>query len=125
MLLKLLLLALAGSLGTLARYGMTLGIHRIFGPGFPWGTLLVNVLGCGLFGLVWAATEEAGARTAEIRLIVLAGFMGAFTTFSTFAFDTGQYLSRGEWLHAGANLALSNLVGIAALLAGLWLGNRL
>jgi CrcB protein len=119
---KLAWLAGAGALGTLARYGVGGVIQRAFGGAFPWGTLVVNALGCLLFGLVWALAEERLVISGETRLILLVGFMGAFTTFSTFAFETGAMLRDAEWSFALANVLSENVLGIACFFAGLALG---
>src|SRR2546422_383232 len=110
---KLVLLAFAGALGTLARYGLSGLAYRWWGESFPWGTLAVNLLGCFLFGLVWTLGEERLIISGETRLIVLTGFMGAFTTFSTFAFETTESLRDGEWWLAVANFAAQNVLGFA------------
>ncbi len=115
---KLLWIALAGALGTLARYGLGGLMHRLLPWPFPWGTLTVNLVGSFLFGLVWAVAVERTMISADLRIIVLAGFMGAFTTFSTFMFETGELLRNSQWLLAVGNLALQNVVGLAAVLAG-------
>ena len=83
-----------------------------------WGTIAVNILGSFLFGLVWALAQERSIISAEARIIVLAGFMGAFTTFSTFMFETGELLRDSQWALAFGNLALQNVVGLAAVFAG-------
>ena len=119
MLYKLVMIALAGAVGTLARYGLGGLVQRAAGGFFPWGTLAVNVAGCFLFGLVWALAEERFLISGEVRTIVLVGFMGAFTTFSTFAFETGEMLRNAEYLMAGANLLAQNVLGIAGLMLGL------
>ncbi|MBU1274724.1 MAG: fluoride efflux transporter CrcB [Proteobacteria bacterium] len=115
---KLLLIALAGSLGTLARYGLGGLVHRLLPWPFPWGTLTVNLLGSFLFGLVWSLAQERFIISAEARIIILAGFMGAFTTFSTFMFETGELLRDSQWALAAGNLLLQNLVGLVAVFAG-------
>lgn len=115
---KLLLIALAGSLGTLARYGLGGLVHRLVPWPFPWGTITVNVLGSFLFGLVWALADERAIISGETRIIILAGFMGAFTTFSTFMFETGELLRSSQWALAAGNLVVQNLVGLAAVFAG-------
>jgi CrcB protein len=125
MLRTLALLAAAGALGTLARYGLGGVVQRILGGGFPWGTLCVNLMGCLLFGLVWPLAEEQVRISPESRRIILIGFMGAFTTFSTFAFETGQMVRDSEWMMAAANVAASNVLGIAALMLGMALGRML
>lgn len=116
---KIVLIALAGSLGTLARYGLGSLVHRLFGAVFPWGTVSVNMLGSFLFGLVWTLAAERMAISAEARIVILTGFMGAFTTFSTFMFETGELIRGGQWLLAGGNLLLQNIVGLAAVFGGI------
>ncbi len=119
---KFLWLALAGALGTLTRYGLAGFVHRINGVSFPWGTLTVNVAGCFLAGLLWTLFESRWTVSGEVRLIVLVGFMGAFTTFSAFILETGELMRSSEWLFAAANLVLQNGVGLAALYTGAALG---
>ncbi len=119
---RLVLLAVAGAAGTLARYGLHTLVHRFVSTEFPWGTLLVNAVGCLLFGLVWALAEERVLVSAATRLILLAGFMGAFTTFSSFAFETGYLLHQSKYLLAAGNLLVQNTLGIALVFAGIALG---
>ena len=122
---KLALLAVAGAAGTLARYGLSGLVQRLLPTGFPWGTFVVNGLGCLLFGIVWALAEERLVIGGLTRLVLLVGFMGAFTTFSTFAFETGQMLDGAQWLMAAANVLAQNVLGIALVLAGIALGRLL
>lgn len=122
---KLLLIAAAGGAGTLARYALSLAVQRSAPGVFPWGTLAVNVAGCLLFGVVWALAEDRMAIGGETRAVLLIGFMGAFTTFSSFAFETAQLMRDGEWALAAANAAAQNLCGIAALVLGWWAGRAL
>jgi CrcB protein len=119
---KLLLLALAGGFGALARYGLAGLVQRWGGVEFPWGTLVVNVAGCFLFGVVWAIAAERMAISPELRVIVLTGFLGSFTTFATFMSETYQLLASSEWLPALGNLALTNIVGLGVFLLGLTVG---
>ncbi len=119
MLQKLILIALAGGLGTLARYGLAGLVQRWAGAGFPWGTVAVNAIGCFLFGIIWALGSGRLALSPEVRVIVLVGFMGAFTTFSTYVSETGQMLANSQWLLAGGNIMLQNVVGLALFFAGL------
>ncbi|KAA3606106.1 MAG: fluoride efflux transporter CrcB [Planctomycetota bacterium] len=118
-------LAVAGGLGTLARYGLTQFVQRLHEPGFPWGTLLVNLLGCFAFALIWALAERHFQESAELRLVVLVGFMGAFTTYSTFTFQTGELIAEKQYAAALANVAIHNLAGLLALFAGLAAGTKL
>jgi CrcB protein len=122
---SLLLLAAAGGLGTLARYGLTEWLSRWGQGGFPWGTLVVNALGCLLFGLTVAVLEARFELSPQVRLLVLTGFMGAFTTFSTFAFETAHLARQTAWWPAVANLVAHNGMGLAMAVVGLMLGQRL
>src|SRR5262249_12589269 len=119
---KLAWLAPGGAAGTLARYGLGVLVPRWWGSSFPWGTLVVNALGCFLFGLVWALAERRLALGDEARVIVLTGFVGAFTTFSTFAFETGQLLRGQQGLYAGANVAAQLVLGLGCLSLGAAVG---
>lgn len=120
---KLLWIALAGALGTLCRYGLGGLVHNYASRVFPWGTVVVNVLGCLAFGLLseWMLRREW--VTGEMRMVVLVGFLGGFTTFSSFMFETGQLMQDEEWLLACGNLLLQNLGGLIALFLGLKLGS--
>jgi len=119
---KLLLIALAGALGSLCRYGLGGVVQRLGGADFPWATLAVNLLGCFLFGAVWTAATERGLLGAETRLIILTGFMGAFTTFSTFGFETVQLARDGQWLLAGTNVLVQVVLGAIGVLLGFGAG---
>lgn len=116
---KLLLLAIAGALGTLARYGLAGLTQRLTRAYLPWGTLAVNVLGCFLAGLLWALFESRWPVSGETRAIVLVGFMGAFTTFSAWILETGELVRATEWGFAALNLSLHIVLGFAALYVGM------
>ena len=122
---KILLLALAGAAGTLARYWLSGAVQKAFGFDFPWGTWAVNVFGCLLFGLVWVLSEERFLLSGQSRLIILVGFMGAFTTFSTYIFESSQLGLEGQWLFVAANLLGQNLAGCAGLFLGMFLGRAI
>lgn len=119
---KICLLALAGACGTLARYGLAGAVHRWVGDGFPWGTVVVNVLGCLLFGIVWAVGGERSLISPEARLAILTGFMGAFTTFSTFIAESSHLLTGTQLLMGITNIALQLTAGTGGFLLGLGLG---
>ena len=121
-------LSVAGAAGTLARVALSAWIQRSHSTPAPLGTAVVNVLGCALFGLVVTLFEAplfAGAseqQLSEWRLIVLSGFLGGFTTFSAYTFETLRLLERGQSVLAFANLGLQNALGLLGLWAGLQLG---
>ncbi len=119
---KILLICLAGALGTLARYWLSGAVYGIFGRDFPWGTSAVNILGCFLFGLVWVLSEERGILSAQARIVILVGFMGAFTTFSTFIFESAELARTSEWLRLGLNMLGQSIVGFAACSFGMVCG---
>lgn len=118
-LMKLACLGLAGAAGTLARFGISELVKRNFASTLPWGTWAVNIAGCFFFGLVWVLAEERELVSSEFRLVALVGFMGAFTTFSTYMFESVDLLRAGAVVHALANVIGQNLVGLAAVLAGM------
>lgn len=115
----------AGALGALARYSLTGLVQRLLGSSFPWGTFVVNVLGSFLFGLIWSLAEGRLTLTPQTRTIVLTGFMGAFTTFSTFMFETGGLMRDAQWTLAFGNVALQVIVGLVCLFVGLAVGQQL
>jgi CrcB protein len=119
------LLAVTGAVGTLARYWVGGVVQRLCGESFPWGTLVINVTGCLLFGIVWMLAESRQLIGPQTRVVALTGFMGAYTTFSTFAFETTQMLVDSEWFRALGNLALQNILGLAAILLGFAIGRYL
>jgi CrcB protein len=112
-------LAGAGALGTIARFWISRLVQELHGGTFPAGTLVVNALGCFSFGLVWSLAAERLAVGPETRVVALVGFLGAFTTFSSFAFETVEMLRAERWWLAGVNLAAHNLLGIALLMLGI------
>ena len=122
MLQKLIYLSVAGACGTLARYGLAGLVQRVAGASFPWGTASVNGLGCLLFGVIWTLTSERFAGGAEVRIILLTGFMGAFTTFSTFVAESGHLFADGQHWYGLGNILLQNGVGLVLFFLGMALG---
>ncbi|MEW5826511.1 MAG: CrcB family protein [Candidatus Bipolaricaulota bacterium] len=122
---KLLLLGIAGALGTLSRYALGGIVQRIAGGSFPWGTLAVNGLGCLLFGLFWACATERFAVGHEVRTVILVGFLGAFTTFSSFVAEFGQMALGAEWLRGAAYVLAQNVLGFASFFVGMAVGRAL
>lgn len=128
---NLLLVAVGGALGASTRYGVSLAAGRLFGLAFPWGTLLVNLAGCFVMGLVgqWllnlepqlVATNPSAndlARASSIRHLFAIGFLGGLTTFSAFGWDTFRQLETGRPTIALANMAANLLLSLIAVWAG-------
>lgn len=129
MALKLVLLAGAGALGTLARYGCAVFVEHRVTHTFPWHTLAINTAGCFLFGLIFemffSRIEQQTGWHADARVIVLTGFMGAFTTFSTFAFETNALLRESQYTLAALNVFAQNTLGIVFVILGVLLAKTL
>lgn len=115
----LLLVALGGALGSVARYKLSgLVLHQVPDWRFPAGTFAVNVIGCLVAGILAALAEKHDIFTAEARLLLFTGILGGFTTFSAFGLETIHLVKRGETLVAASYVLLSVAVGLGAL----WLG---
>lgn len=121
---NLAIIAAGGAVGAVLRYVVSVGIHRMAGTGFPWGTLTVNLLGCLVIGLVWGASERMH-MPAEARLFVFAGLLGAFTTFSTFGLETMNLFRDGQVGVALAYVTASNGAGIGAVALGFFVSRLL
>ncbi len=115
---QLLAIAGGGALGAVLRFLMSSNIYRVFGRDFPYGTLTVNVLGSFFMGIFFIVIVERGILSAEWRSIIIVGFLGAFTTFSTFSIETLSLLESGELSRAALNIFLS----VALCLCATWLG---
>lgn len=119
---KLLLIGLAGALGALARYSLGGLVQRFTGATFPWGTFVVNIIGAFLFGLIWSLVEQRLVISVEARVIILSGFLGAFTTFSSFMFETSSLIGEAQWGLALLNVGGQIVLGLAAMFLGLAAG---
>ena len=115
-----LVVALGSAVGGVARFGVGLLVARALGAAFPWGTLLINVVGSFVIGLFGAMTVANGPMPAslELRAFVMVGFCGGFTTFSSFSLQTLELLQAGETVWA----ALYILGSVALCLVGVFLG---
>jgi fluoride exporter len=119
---QIVFLAIAGALGALSRYGLSGLIQRLSGAGFPYGTLVVNVLGSLVIGFVMQIGLNTDIIPRMLRVTITIGFLGAFTTFSTFSYETVGYLQDGAWLLASLNI-ISNLgLCLLSTISGMALG---
>ena len=123
--LQLLAIAFGGAVGALMRYFVSTGSYFLFGRGFPYGTLMVNVLGSLLMGALFVVLSERLALGPEWRGGLLVGLLGAFTTFSTFSLETLVLLEEGRWLGASVNVFLSVTLCLAATWIGLTLARQI
>ena len=120
----ILFLALGGSLGAICRWSLSLWIDQLRGQSaiFPLGIFVSNFLGCFLFGLLFGLGESRGWMSEHLRMLLFTGFLGSFTTFSTFSWDTMELIRGGQIGLACLNVALSVGVGLLAVSGGYALG---
>jgi len=123
--LKILLLVVFGIAGTLARYGLQGAVQFRTGSSFPSGTLVVNLLGCFFLGIIGQFALNHISFSPEWRVGLTIGFFGAFTTFSSFSWETVHLLEDGDWLRATVYVGASVILGIGLLRIGMWLADRL
>jgi fluoride exporter len=119
---KLLLVMFGGSLGAASRYGVNLLTVKLWGTGFPWGTLIVNLVGCFLIGLIFALADRVRLLTPEMRLFLITGYLGALTTFSSFALETVNAGRAGMTLLPLTNILVNNIGCLTLTVCGLWAG---
>lgn len=117
----LLLAAAGGAIGASLRYLTGMAALRLLGPGFPWGTLIVNVTGSFAMGLLIAALARLSAGNDVWRVFIATGILGGFTTFSAFSLDVAALYERGQLALAASYVMTSVVASILALFAGLWL----
>ena len=115
---NVLVIGIGGFVGAVARYGIAVWIGQRWGRSFPLGTFVINVSGSFLIGLLMTLMAERFTENPQWRLLLVVGFLGAYTTFSTFEYETGALRHDGEWLFAGLNVVLSVIVGFVALKLG-------
>ena len=116
-----LLVAVAGAAGTLFRYGLGGWLARATGGTFPWETLAINTFGSLAIGVLAGLVDRGALLPPPLRMALMVGFLGGFTTFSTFALETMRLAEGAEWSAAAAYIALTNVAGLAAA----WIGMRM
>ncbi len=121
----ILTVAIGGALGAVSRLTVTQLMAIWFGKGFPWGTLVANLLGCLVIGyLVGLWGQPGNATSVNWRAGTIVGFLGAFTTLSTFSIDSLDFIQRGDWLKAGSYMGLTFLGAMFAVSYGFYLASR-
>jgi len=123
--LNLVLLGVAGALGSVSRYLLGGWIHQLLGPQFPYGTFVVNAVGCLAIGFLGTLADERFLLGSQLRGIILLGFLGAFTTFSSFAYETWALTKEGEMLLAGLNVLGTLFVCFVGLIVGVLIARLL
>ena len=121
----ILFVALGGMIGAVLRYLGSLGAIRLLGDGFAYGTLVVNVIGCIGIGFLAGWGFTTWTENEHVRLFVVTGLLGSLTTFSTFGWETVQFLQEGRWQLALANVALNLAVGLIAVSGGFGVGHSI
>jgi fluoride exporter len=122
--LQLLLIAVFGAVGTLARYGLQGMVQLRVDSAFPYGTLLINLTGCFFLGLIGQFTMNRMVLPPDWRVAITVGFFGGYTTFSSFGWETAKMLEDGEWLRATAYVGASVVAGLLLSVGGIRLANR-
>ena len=122
--LQLVMIGIGGFIGAVLRYLTSDLVQRLSGSGFPYGTLAVNALGCLVIGFLAVLAEERGIFTPEARALVFVGVLGAFTTFSTFSYETSSLLRSGQALPALLNIGVQIGLGLVAVWTGMQLALR-
>ena len=121
---RLALVAIFGALGTLARYGLQGVVQIRTASTFPYGTLLINLSGCFLLGLIGQFTLNRLVISPDWRVAIAVGFFGGYTTFSSFGWETAKMLEDGEWARVSAYVGASVVVGLLLSVAGIRLANK-
>ena len=122
---QLLYIGLFGACGCLARYFVSGWTYALAGRGLPYGTLVVNVVGSFLLGLLMEGSLRSTLISPELRVGISVGFMGGFTTFSTFSYETVRLLEEGSFWQAGTNILLSLLVCLTFAAVGIFVARQL
>jgi CrcB protein len=120
---KISIVMLGGSFGAASRYVIGLLAAKAGGAQFPWGTLTVNLIGCFLIGLIFALSDRVRMLTPDMRMLIITGYLGALTTFSSFSLETVAAARAGLTLQPFLNILINNLGGLALTFIGLWLGS--
>lgn len=116
----ILLIALGGALGSVLRFGVITLTYKYFDIHFPWGTIFANLIGCLIIGIIWALLDTYN-EPKNLKLFLITGLLGGFTTFSSFALENFNMFRAGEIKLVAANILISNIIGILLVFIGYFL----
>jgi fluoride exporter len=119
---NILLVFIGGGLGAVARYLLQGDVYRFTGASFPYGTIVVNIIGCFTIGIIMSSMEERFLAAPSLRIFLTIGILGGFTTFSSFSYETMSLLREGDMLMGGLNVIASVVICLGATWLGLGLG---
>jgi CrcB protein len=125
MMIKFVNLIIGGAAGTVARYLLGGAVYRLMGTGFPYGTLIVNISGCFILGILASLSDKKFMLSPDARLLLMIGFCGAFTTFSTLIFETDSLVRNGQMIRAFGNVFASVILGFILFRVGTFIGEIL
>jgi len=114
-----LLVGMGGFIGSISRYYSQQIISKSFPSALPYGTLIVNIVGCFLIGIIYALSEKGNILTPEWRIFLATGFCGGFTTFSTFSYESINLINDGEWFNVSLYVAVSVIIGFLSTYLGI------
>jgi CrcB protein len=120
-----LLVGIGGALGSMARYGVNQAANLWLPVGFPFGTFIVNAVGCAIFGVLAGIGERSGVMTPALRAFCLTGVLGGLTTFSSFSYESFALARGGAWGLTLLNVLGQLIVGVAAVAGGWWAARSL
>jgi CrcB protein len=118
-------LVIGGAAGTVARYLLGGAVYRLMGTAFPYGTLVVNISGCFILGILASLSDKKFMLGPDARLLLMIGFCGAFTTFSTLIFETDSLVRNGQMIRAFGNIFASVILGFILFRAGTFIGETI
>ena len=123
MIVKLVMVAVGGAVGALCRYGLCGLVSWLYEPQLKLGTIVVNLVGCFLMGVAVSLVHGRLEISDSVKILVMTGFLGAFTTFSTYTLESVSYIEQGKYALALWNIVISTVISLPLLIAGMKVGS--